>query len=147
MYKLQLIGNLGNNAVINSVAENKAINFSVAVNERFKSKGKDEYETRTTWVNCTLWRNEKQSCEIAKYLTSGTKVFIEGVPFVNSYTDKNGEKMYQQAVRVTNVELLSSKAFEETKAPEKQNTLPDADAEAAIQNEIAGNPDDDDLSF
>lgn len=141
MIKIQAIGNLGNNAVVNSFDKNKAINFSIAVNERFKNE-KGEYDTRTTWLSCTYWRFEGQSAEISEYLKSGTKVYVEGIPHLNTYTNQNGEKVSQMAIRVQAVELLSSQ-----KTPEKQNALPDADAEAAIQNEIAGNPDDDDLPF
>ena len=106
MQKLTLIGNLGNDAVVNEVNGVKVIGFSVAVNERYTDKDGVVNE-KTVWINCNLWRDGK-SCAIAQYLTSGTKVYVEGKPDIRLYTDKNNKPAAALNCIVNNIELLSS---------------------------------------
>jgi single-strand DNA-binding protein len=49
MIKLQVIGNLGKDAVVNDVNGRKVINFSVAVTERYKD-AQGAQKDRTVWV-------------------------------------------------------------------------------------------------
>lgn len=106
MIKLQVIGNLGYNAVIQSIQNAKVINFSVANNETY-TDDKGEKRERTTWVQCSYWRREGQSVSVAEYLTSGTKVYVEGTPFLNEFKDRNGETKTSLSIRVDKLELLS----------------------------------------
>jgi len=54
MLKLQLIGNLGQDAVVNNVGGKNVINFSVAHTEKYKNADNAEV-SKTTWVSCAYW--------------------------------------------------------------------------------------------
>lgn len=125
MIKLQVIGNLGNNAKVTEVNGNKSINFQVAYNRQYVNADGVVTES-TTWVNCSYWRRGQQTTEVAKYLTSGTKVFVEGTPSVDTYTNKENKVVASMNLNVTNVELLSGK---------KEGSSPDAEKQPAEKAE------------
>lgn len=99
MLKMEVIGNLGKDCLVNNVNGKNVINFSVAHSE----KGRDG-ETKTSWVECAYW-TEKTG--MAPYLKKGTKVFVEGFPSVRSYTTSTGQNGVSQQLFVHRVELLS----------------------------------------
>lgn len=108
MIKLQVIGNIGGDARVNDVNGRKSVNFSVAHNKKYKDAQGVEIES-TFWISCSYWKNEGQSIEVAKYLVSGTKVFVEGIPEAKMYKNKSGQMAVSINCTVTNLELLSAK--------------------------------------
>ena len=106
--KLEIIGNLGSDAIVRDVNNSKAIGFSVAHSEKYKNAQGVEVEN-TTWVNCTIWKYQDQSVEIAKYLKKGTMVAIEGTPSVRGYKTQQGQIGANMECRVNFIKLLSSK--------------------------------------
>ncbi|MDR1984221.1 MAG: single-stranded DNA-binding protein [Prevotellaceae bacterium] len=93
MQKIIIAGLLGQDAQIAKVGDNIAINFDVAVNEKY-----GDNET-TNWYACTLWRSKNKN-SIADYLTKGTGVIIEGIPDIEIWMSK--EKSVPQArIKIT----------------------------------------------
>jgi len=82
MIKLQVIGNLGKDAVLNNVNGKNVINFTVAHTERYKD-AQGVQKDRTTWVDCAYWTDRTA---VAPYLKKGTMVYVEGTPDVRTYT-------------------------------------------------------------
>lgn len=147
MIKMQLIGNVGQDARVNDVNGRKSINFSLAHNRKYRNAENVEVE-QTTWVNCSYWKNSEQSVEIAKYLTAGTKVYAEGTPEVKSYKNKDGVMVAGLNLTVILVELLAVKKDEANGEPERagsprQNMKPNG---SGYEEQPAG-PDGDDLPF
>jgi single-strand DNA-binding protein len=105
MVKMQVIGHLGKDAQVTIVNGKTVINFSVAHTEKFKD-AQGVQKDKTIWVDCSWW-TEKAS--IAMYLKKGTMVFTEGQPNVRSYTNQNGQQGSTLTLRVSLVQLLSSK--------------------------------------
>ena len=106
MIKLQVIGNLGRDAVVNNVNGRNVINFSVAHTERFKDSTGEQKE-RTVWVDCAYWSDKTA---IAPYLKKGTQVYVEGGPDVRVYQNQEGKQGASLSLRVQNVQLLGSKS-------------------------------------
>lgn len=102
MIKIQVIGNLGKDAVQNVVSEKKVINFNVAHSEKWKD-AKGEPKERTIWVECQYW-TEKDG--IFPYLKKGTTVYVEGSPEAKSYTTKDGVVGVSLICRVKEVNLV-----------------------------------------
>jgi single-strand DNA-binding protein len=122
MLKLQVIGNIGNDATIQNVNGRQAINFSVAHNEAYKNK--DQIEVKeTVWVNCTIWKDSGHSTEIAKYLKKGTLVYMEGKSKVELY-EKEGKANTSFSLTVRDLKLLSSVNKENKEEPKPQTTQP-----------------------
>ena len=109
MLQLTVIGNIGNDAIIRDVNGKKTINFSLASNESWKDAQGAKHE-KTTWINCTLWRDE--NIKIAEFLKKGTKVCVQG-PFTSSlYKNTKNESAIDISVNVKLIELLDSKKEE-----------------------------------
>ncbi len=102
MIKLQIIGNLGKDCIVNEVNGKSVINFSVAHTERYKDAQGNQKE-RTTWVECAYWTDRTN---VAQYLTKGKTVYAEGAPSADAYTNKEGQVSATLRMRVQNVQLL-----------------------------------------
>lgn len=102
MVKLQIIGHLGKNAVENLVGGKPVLNFGVAHNQRFKNAQGVQQE-RTIWVDCAMW----SPGAVGAYLLQGTHVFVEGTPYVDVYSNKEGVPTPSLKLRVTQVQLLA----------------------------------------
>jgi single-strand DNA-binding protein len=141
MLKMQIIGNLGKDCVVNNVNGKTVINFTVAHTEKFKdSQGVNQ--ERTTWVDCAWWTDRTT---IAQYLSKGAKVWVDGSPEVRSFTRNDGTSGAVLAMRVRELQLIGSKADANTgngnasgggyssSAP-VQNTTPPPSASADIED-------------
>ena len=102
MIKLQIIGNLGKDCIVNEVNGKSVINFSVAHSERYKDAQGNQKE-RTTWVECAYWTDRTN---ISQYLVKGKTVYVEGTPSADAYTNKEGQVSATLRMRVQNVQLL-----------------------------------------
>jgi single-strand DNA-binding protein len=106
MIKLQVIGNLGKDALVNNVNGKNVINFTVAHTERFKD-AQGNVKDKTTWVDCAYWTDRTA---VAPYLKKGTQVYVEGQPDVRTYTTQDGRQGATLSLRVLSVQLLGSKS-------------------------------------
>lgn len=105
MIKLQVIGNLGKDCIVNEVNGKNVINFNVAHSEKFKDAQGNLVE-KTTWVNCAYWTDRTA---IAPYLKKGQLVFAEGAPEVEAYTNKEGQQAANLRMRVFSIQLLGGR--------------------------------------
>ena|SRR2546423_177153 len=109
MIKLQVIGNLGKDCIVNTVNGKNVINFNVAHTEKYKDAQGTPKE-RTTWVECAYWTDRTG---IAPYLKKGTQVYVEGFPDVRTYTTQDGRQGAALSLRILNVQLLGSRSNNE----------------------------------
>lgn len=105
MIKMQVIGNLGKDCIVNNVNGKNVINFTVAHTERFKDSQGNNQE-RTTWVDCAWWTDRTA---ISQYLTKGKQVYAEGQPEVRSFTRNDGTAGATLTMRVREVQLLGGR--------------------------------------
>ena len=105
MIKLQVIGHLGKDGVVNNVNGKNVINFSVAHAEKFKD-AQGVQRDKTIWVECAYWTDRTG---IAPYLKKGTQVYAEGQPDIRNYTTKDGQSGTSLSLRVSSVQLLGGR--------------------------------------
>lgn len=105
MIKLQIIGNLGRDCVVNTVNGKNVINFTVAHTEKYKD-GQGNNQERTTWVDCAWWTDRTA---VAQYLTKGKQVYAEGQPEVRTFTKNDGTNGASLTMRVREVQLLGGR--------------------------------------
>ena len=105
MIKLQIIGNLGKDCVVNTVNGKSVINFTVAHTEKYKDSQGNQQE-KTTWVDCAYWTDRTA---ISPYLTKGKQIFAEGQPEVRTFTRQDGTAGASLSLRVREVQLLSGR--------------------------------------
>lgn len=105
--KVQLIGNLGNNAEIINLDNGKKIaKFALATNETYKN-AQGEKVTDTQWHNIVAWNKTAEIIE--KYTNKGSELMVEGKLTSRSYETKEGEKRYITEVVVNEVLLMGNK--------------------------------------
>lgn len=82
-----IVGRIIKNAEIITLKDDKkVVNFSVAVNDSYKTKQGERIE-QTTFFNCTYWLSPK----VAEFLTKGTLVELSGKVSSNAWIGKDGE--------------------------------------------------------
>ncbi len=64
----------------------EVVNFSIALNDRYKPKGSTESKEFTTYINVAWWMNQA----IAKILKKGAIVTISGRIYPRAYSDMEG---------------------------------------------------------
>lgn len=102
MIKLQIVGNLGKDCIVNEVNGKTVINFSVAHTDRFKDAA-GNVKDKTYWVECAYWTDRTA---IAKYLIKGKMVYAEGTPEADAYTNREGSPAATLRMRVRDIQLL-----------------------------------------
>src|SRR5690349_6558136 len=143
MIKMQVIGNLGKDCVVNTVNGKNVINFTVAHTEKYRDSQGNNQE-KTTWVDCAYWTDRTA---IAPYLQKGTQVFVEGTPEVRSFTRNDGTAGASLSLRVREVQLLGNKGDNNMGgSPASENTSynsrQESPAAASVNDDVA-----DDLPF
>lgn len=137
MIKLQVIGNLGKDALLNQVNGKNVINFTIAHTERYRDASGAQKE-RTTWVECAYWT---ERTGVVPYLKKGTQVFVEGAPEVRQFTRTDGTAGASLSLRVNNLQLLGARP--EGMAP----SAAPASGQPAAQSYQGGESHADDLPF
>lgn len=105
MIRLQVIGNLGKDCVVNNVNGKSVINFSVAHTEKFKD-AQGQQKDKTIWVECAYWTDRTA---VAPYLKKGTMVYAEGTPEIRNYTTADGRAGTSLSLRVFSVQLVGGR--------------------------------------
>jgi single-strand DNA-binding protein len=144
MIKMQIIGNLGKDCVVNTVNGKNVINFTVAHTEKFKDSQGNQQE-KTTWVDCAYWTDRTA---VAQYLTKGKQVYAEGNPELKTYQRNDGTPGTSLSLRVREVQLLGGKSD----SGGSGSYQPNASAAASNSNSNIPSPSDiiepvDDLPF
>ncbi len=106
MIKLQVIGNLGKDCIVNTVNGKTVINFSVAHTEKFRD-AQGNQKDKTIWVECAYWTDRTG---ISPYLVKGKTVYVEGSPEVRTYTTGDGRSGASLTLRVLNVQLIGGRS-------------------------------------
>ncbi len=103
MNKVVLIGRLSRDPELRHTANGTAVcQISVAIS-RPVAQG---HEPETDFINVTVWN--KQAENIARYLSKGRQVAVEGRIQTRNYENNEGKKVYVTEVIASNVEFLGS---------------------------------------
>ena len=103
--RISLIGNVGNDPIIEDVGTNKVAKISIAVNSKTGS-GQNQQET-TNWYRISFWN--KQAEIIGQYVRKGSQLYVEGKLTVRDYMKQDGTQAYSMDVYASDFQLLGSK--------------------------------------
>jgi len=92
--KVILIGNLGRDPEVRSMQNGgKVCNLSVATSERWKDRNSGEQQERTEWHRVVIF--DDRLCDVVeKYLSKGSKVYLEGELQTRKWQDQSGQDKY-----------------------------------------------------
>ena len=98
-----LTGRITADAKVNTVKDGKkVVNFSIAINDSYKSKSSEGVTKIVTYFNCSYWRNEA----VSPYLTKGTLVELCGRTSVSAWVSRDGEPKAGLNFHTTEIKLL-----------------------------------------
>ena len=99
---MEIIGRVTADAKVNTLKdERKVVNFSIAINDSYRTKGSDERTQITTYVQCAYW----VSPSIATYLTKGTLVELSGRMSTDAWVNMDGEAKATLRFHVSAIKL------------------------------------------
>lgn len=117
--KAILVGNLGADPDFKEANGHNALcKFSVATSRRYTTRDGEQKE-HTEWHKVAVWGKHAENCN--KYLSKGSKVYVEGRMETREYNNKDGEKRYWHEINAFVVTFLDSK-------PRPGGTFTDMDA-------------------
>src|SRR4029079_1405021 len=100
-------GNLGADPELRFTQGGQAVlNMRLATTESYLDKDKVRKE-RTDWHSVVVWGKRGEA--LAKILTKGSSVFIEGSLRTSSYDDKDGNKRYKTEINANNILITGSR--------------------------------------
>ena len=103
MNKVFLIGRLSRDPELRHTTSGMAVcQINVAISRR-TAQGKDP---ETDFINVVIW--DRQAENVAKYLTKGRQIAIEGRIQTRNYDNNEGKRVYVTEVIASNVEFLGS---------------------------------------
>lgn len=99
--KVILVGNLGRDPEVRSFQSgDKVCNLSIATSETWKDRASGERKEKTEWHRVAIY-NQNLVTIAEKYLSKGSKVYIEGKLETREY-EKDGQKRYSTEITIRN---------------------------------------------
>ena len=101
--RVMLLGNLGADPELRMTNGGQAVlKIRLATSETYLDRNKVRQE-RTEWHSVVVWGKRAEA--LAKFLTKGSRIFIEGGLRTSSYDDKEGHKRYKTEIVANNIIL------------------------------------------
>jgi single-strand DNA-binding protein len=108
---ISITGRIGQEPTMRFLQDGTAIlSFSVA-NGIYK-KGAGEYNSLTTWYNCSVMGKRAES--LNNFLSKGSRIAVAGQHSMRPWTDKEGNERLSCEINNCEVTLLDSKASNDT---------------------------------
>jgi len=109
VFETRLIGNVGKDAVVRKMEKGVlALNFPVAHNKNWRDKRTGEQRTKTTWVNCTIWKKDGTNLRIVDFLKKGSLVEVIGTPFAKGYLQDDQSIKSEIRLNVSKTNILKT---------------------------------------
>lgn len=142
IFETRLIGNIGKDAVVRKMEKGViALNFPVAHNKNWRDKRTGEQRTKTTWVNCTIWKKDGTNLRILDYLKKGCLIEVIGTPSAKGYLQEDNSIKTEIRLNVSKTNILRGAAdgFESYRDHEEfeEDDLVENDSESiALEEEL-----------
>ena len=106
---MEFTGRITADAKVSTVKGDKeVVNFSVAINDRYRPKGSTETKEFVTYINVAWW----MGTGITKILRKGAIVTVSGRLYTNAYNDLQGNAKASINCHANEIKLVHSKKME-----------------------------------
>jgi single-strand DNA-binding protein len=141
--KVQLIGNLGRDPEVRTTQNGaRVVTLNIATSETWTEQADGERRQRTEWHRIVIW-NDGLGKIAERYLTKGSKVYLEGKLTTRKWQDQSGADRYSTEIHLTpyngTLTFLDSKR--------NGNDANDADTPPATADAQKSNSLDDEIPF
>lgn len=104
--RVMLLGNLGADPELRVTSGGQSVlKLRLATSETYLDKNRVRQE-RTEWHSVVVWGKRAEA--LGKFLTKGSRLFVEGGLRTSSYDDKEGNKKYRTEIVASNIILSGS---------------------------------------
>src|SRR5262245_47236690 len=104
--RVLLLGNLGADPELRMTNSGQSVlKLRLATSETYLDKNRVRQE-RTEWHSVVVWGKRAEA--LSKFLTKGSRLFVEGGLRTSSYDDKEGNKKYRTEIVANNIILAGS---------------------------------------
>src|SRR5688500_4946913 len=104
--RVMLLGNLGADPELRVTSGVQSVlKLRMATSETYLDKNRVRQE-RTEWHSVVVWGKRAEA--LSKFVTKGSRLFIEGGLRTSSYDDKEGNKRYRTEIVANNIILAGS---------------------------------------
>lgn len=111
---MEFTGRITADARISTVKGDKeVVNFSIAINDRYRPKGSSETKEFVTYINVAWW----MGTGIAKMLKKGAILTVSGRLYINAYNDLHGNAKASINCHASEIKLVQ---FKKTEQAEEQ---------------------------
>jgi single-strand DNA-binding protein len=101
--RVMLLGNLGADPELRMTSGGQAVlKLRLATSETYLDRNRTRQEL-TEWHNVEIWGKRAEA--LAKIMTKGTRIFVEGSLRTTSYDDRDGNKRYRTETVASNILL------------------------------------------
>lgn len=108
---MEITGRLTADASVQEVNSDKqVVNFSIAINDKYKPKGSTEVKEVVTYINCSYWLNAKT----AQWLKKGTLVQLFGRIGMSVYNNSEGVAVGTLTFHTNSIKILVFPKKEDT---------------------------------
>ncbi len=120
---MEITGRLTADATVATTKGDKqVVNFSIAINDSYKSKETGELKEITTYIDCAYWVSTK----VASWLKKGLLVQLYGRIGMSVYNNMEGKAVGSLTFHVNNIKAL---AFpKKNEQPNSASSIPAPDA-------------------
>lgn len=125
--RVMLLGNLGADPELRVTSGGQSVlKLRLATTETYLDKNRVRQE-KTEWHSVVLWGNRAEA--LAKFLSKGSRLFVEGSLQTRSYDDKEGNKRYSTEVNAKEIILAgdrrgSPEPAQQERAPGEGDDVP-----------------------
>ena len=141
------LGNLVEDPTLRTTQGGQAVlNMRIACNESYLDRNKVRQE-RTEFLNVVVWGKRAEA--LAKFLSKGSRLFVEGGLRTSSYDDRDGNKRYKTEVVASNIVLAGSSGGGTRGGGRRQDDsrAPDGGTGGGYDDADYGGGGDDDIPF
>lgn len=130
LQQLTIIGRLGKDADKGNTNNQPFVRLNVAVDTGYFDKANNQWVERTSWWNCTLWKD----ISVDRY-KKGAIVMVQGTPLPSIYTGQDGVTRIDLKMKAEIFRIL-------VKSPSDNSTAAETSQDTAYTNpQVSGNGD------
>ncbi len=101
--RVMLLGNLGADPELRMTSGGQSVlKMRLATSETYFDRNRVKQE-RTEWHNVVVWGKRAEA--LGKFLTKGSRLFVEGGLRTSNYEDRDGNKRYRTEIVANNIIL------------------------------------------
>jgi single-strand DNA-binding protein len=105
--RVMLLGNLGADPELRTTSGGQSVlRLRLATSERYLDRNK-QWQEKTEWHTVVVWGKRAEA--LAKILSKGSRIFIEGGLRSSSYEDREGIKRYKTEIVANNIVLAGGR--------------------------------------